>query len=597
MASRVSQVALEALRAGTTPRSRVSQVSLELLRTVAENYTVADGVLSFDGEAVASVLRVSSWQISVVLPDGTIATRRLQTTGDGVTVLNWLEPLPVEPLPGAIWLLSSDVIAPTLWRVLSVTEDELPAVAITALAHDPNKYVRVEQGLELDSPPTTLYSTGPLAPPSNIQTSEGLYLAPTGVEAKADISWSPSPDPRVEMYEVEIMASLDGTAWQPLSMTSSVTVSARQLAKGQYSVRVRSVSSFWPPSDWVSVVFQFGGLFVPPSDVQNLWSNVLSETILLGWDAVTDIDVDHYQIRYQPAGQTPLWDAAMVIVERVPGTSTRINLPAVTGTYLIKAIDLSGIPSVNAASTAVLVGELPNLRFISDLTEQDPWSGTLDNLEVDASGDLRLVKGSGGLYEDEGWYYFAAGTIDYGDKVTVRLTPNLDAQGESPDLTIQAWWDAASSPWSTAGMLAAMDVRVEVAVSNDNSTWSPWTPLAAGDFEGQYFKYRVHLRTYLPSSVTPSLHSANVNTVGTDRVERGDDVTIAAGGTHITYPIGFFAPPSIIITGQGLSPGDHYVISAADEFGFTIAWLDSGGTAVSRSIDWLASGFGKRKAA
>src|SRR5262249_51736733 len=162
---------------------------------------------------------------------------------------------------------------------------------------------RVEEGINLDADPTTLFGTGPLEPPSNIQVREVLFQTLTGVDAKADVSWSPSSDPRVELYEVQLMAQLDGSAWQSLAMTTTAT--ARRLAQGLYSFRVRSTSQFWPPSEWVQLDYSFAGLFAPPGDVQNLWSNVLSETILLGWDPVLDLDLDHYEIRYQPRGQTP----------------------------------------------------------------------------------------------------------------------------------------------------------------------------------------------------------------------------------------------------------------------------------------------------
>src|SRR5262249_5153604 len=155
----------------------------------------------------------------------------------------------------------------------------------------------------------------------------------------------------------------------------------------------------------------------------------------LGWDAVTDLDLDHYQIRYQPRGQTPAWEAAQLAVERVPGNTTRFQLPATTGTYLVKAVDHSGIFSVATAITAVLVGELPHLNYTSTLMEADPWPGVMVDVVV-SDGRLRLADVGDGTIEPEGFYYFDGSDppVDYGEIVTVRLTPDLDTRGENPTL-------------------------------------------------------------------------------------------------------------------------------------------------------------------
>jgi hypothetical protein len=81
-----------------------------------------------------------------------------------------------------------------------------------------------------------------------------------------------------------------------------------------------------------------------------------------------------------------------------------------------------------------------------------------------------------------------------------------------------------------------------------------------------------------------------------DRIAQDDNVTSSVSGTNIVYDPAFKGPgttPLINITQDDASQGDYYKITSKTLEGFTITFYDSTGTAVVRTFDWLAKGWGR----
>lgn len=96
------------------------------------------------------------------------------------------------------------------------------------------------------------------------------------------------------------------------------------------------------------------GKWRPPDDVTGFsasWDGYAGR-VSLTWNAVTDLDLAYYEIRL---GAT--WDEAAVVQTAERGSTSAIDYVAVeqdlTLTYLIKAVDTSGIYSTNAATDDV----------------------------------------------------------------------------------------------------------------------------------------------------------------------------------------------------------------------------------------------------
>jgi hypothetical protein len=92
--------------------------------------------------------------------------------------------------------------------------------------------------------------------------------------------------------------------------------------------------------------------------------------------------------------------------------------------------------------------------------------------------------------------------------------------------------------------------------------------------------------------VTPRLADLDIELEMPSRIEEGSDILIPAGGATVTYSSAFKNIPTPAITAQSLSEGDEWDISNKTESGFTIAFRDFQQNDVSRTIDYIASGYG-----
>ena len=78
-----------------------------------------------------------------------------------------------------------------------------------------------------------------------------------------------------------------------------------------------------------------------------------------------------------------------------------------------------------------------------------------------------------------------------------------------------------------------------------------------------------------------------------DRVTSGDNLASGAGAYPVTFSPAFKTAPAIGIAAQNLQQGDYYEISSKSASGFTITFRNSSGTAVNRTFDYVARGYGE----
>ena len=60
----------------------------------------------------------------------------------------------------------------------------------------------------------------------------------------------------------------------------------------------------------------------------------------------------------------------------------------------------------------------------------------------------------------------------------------------------------------------------------------------------------------------------------------------------VTYANAFQSVPSIGIAAQNMQTGDIFTISSKTTSGFVISFVNSSGSAVDRTFDYIAKGFG-----
>lgn len=568
------------------------------------------GLLELQLDKVPSEVAGADWFFDVMLPAGVIERRQVQAfTGNVVTLT---EPLTAEPVVAAMWVLSSVAVEPRQFRVVSVSEKEGARYQVTAVEHDPDKYARVELGLSLPERDTSLIPTGPLPSPLNITVEEYLYRAGVGVRSGASISVTPPADPRISMYEFQVWRP-GGSDFGPLSTQSGITADLQDTNPGEYRMRVRSLTVTGLRSPWRVSAIALQGLLRPPADITDLHLTVNAGQLTLWWPPVPDLDLDHYEIRYSPSLAGATWMSAQVVLDRVAAGVNTAMLPARRGTYLVRAVDTSGVYSLNAISATSQIAEIDSYNAVETVDEGPAWTGERVNVSA-AVGQLQLdsrnrmadwgalaevitmAYGNSGVVE-EGWYY-ADEIVDMGHVYTARLTSEVLAFGYDILGTMASWVTLAS-----VDRLADVDpgqwgLTLEVSQSSTPqpaapTDWSPWELLTIGEHTARAFRFRLHLKSFAPA-VTPSVSQMRIIIDMPDRVAGGNDLLCPAEGMRITFTPSFMVRPSLAVDAQGLSVGDRKLVTNIDDTGFNLRFFDSAGVGVSRTFDYLAKGYGRR---
>ena len=348
-----------------------------------------------------------------------------------------------------------------------------------------------------------------------------------------------------------------------------------------------SSSLLSPPTRMNGVTFL--GTSGVPADVTGFAATVRGTSMYLSWDRGTEIDLDHYEIRYSTNVSTPSWDSSIPVSPReVPAASNSLTLPAVVGSYLIRAVDRSDNYSANAAVITPGIAMVSGLNFVDIIDEAPTWPGTKTHVNV-VSGTLKLDSAYA-----SGSYLFNT-TFDLGAVYTSVITAILDVAGENLLNTVDTWTSIDALSSIDGSDSSQYNVSLEVRVTNDDPgaspTWSSWSPLVVGDYTARAFQFRLLLNS-LESGVVPVVLSAQIQIDMPDRVDSGTDLLVSTSGASITFSPAFKVTPALGFAHKDLATGDYYEVTNLDKEGFDIIFKNSAGTPVARTFSYVAKGYG-----
>lgn len=429
--------------------------------------------------------------------------------------------------------------------------------------------------------------------------------------------------PFVDRFEVEAQKVGD-SEWINLGQATGNRFELTQVQDGvDYYVRARAISGIGVRSVWTTITHDVLGKTAPPSNVQNLNGSLIGNQVLLTWNPVTDLDLSSYRIRYSSKTTGATYQDSISLIDKVSRPATSVFVPAREGTYFVKAVDKLGNVSVTPAtyqvSTSVL--DVQNLNVVVQLDEHPNFDGTFDDtLELDDLDSIILA--STGLFDDQaglfddfeglfdevgdvisnGYYYFGQ-SVDLGASYINRIEQRI----------ISTRLDYVDKFDSGSGLFDArlgdfdgdptafddVDVHMEYRVTNDDPsgspTWSNWTRFFVADVQGRAFEFRAKLSSN-DVNASPQVQQLTAIVDMPDRVAAGEDIVSSAGATTVTFDNAFKNVPAIGIAAQGMQTGDYYEIGSKTRSGFIITFKNSSGTAVSRTFDYVAKGYGKEVA-
>lgn len=408
-----------------------------------------------------------------------------------------------------------------VFRVVDVTINEDMTLEHVLREEDPNSYNISYSDLVAGRtvPTSSLRLPNIVDAPVNLNISEQLYITRdgAGVKSRAILSWVRPPDPYIREYQIQYKPS-DATDW--ISVGTSVTLEfwIDDLAPGSYDFKVRSINIRDRASDFTEATVVLDGLLAAPANVANLRLQAISSLAVLGWTAITDLDVvigGSIEVRHSPVTSGATWENSTSIADRLSGRETMALVPLKTGTYLVKAVDSSGTSSATAAAISTDAATAVTFTDASTPLQEDPtFPGTKTNCGVNGSvleltgstlwDDIAvnidsvtdMLDGLGGQ-ATAGTYVFNT-TVDLTTVKRVQLRSHvkitLVAAGDLIDTRTQSIDDWIDFDGSTG---ARGDVIIYARTTPDNPggapTWSAWFRCDVAEVSARGIQFKAEL--------------------------------------------------------------------------------------------------------
>ena len=501
------------------------------------------------------------------------------------------------------------------FRVMGITFNEDYTVALSLIEHQDAHYTWATKTQATATPSTNLPNPFIIQPPASVTLDDTLVEYNDGTVIVAlDISIGASPDSFVDYYQVEYKLSTDSD-YIIYAQGSGLNHRVLNVIDQKiYNVRVKAVNTLGVSSTYVSANRTIVGAIEPPSDVTDFSCNILGQEAHLSWTQIPDLDLAYYQIRYSTlTNGSGDWANSVSLVEKVSRPATSINVPARVGTYLIKAVDKLGNFSSNATAIISNVTGIQNFNSITSVSEHPDFDGTLtntaivdDTLRLDSS---ELFDSASGNFDAETTRFFDSGVanadfyasgnyefedvVDIGAKHTCRLTATLKQTSDDPDDLFDnrtGLFDSQNSNFD-GDTPANSNAHIEIATSDDNSTYTSFQNFVIGNYTARYFKFRVVL-TSSDLASTPVVQEVSISIDMEDRIFSGNDITSGAGAKTVTFTNPYKSDNYAVgITGQGMATGDFFLVESKTINGFNVTFKNSSGTAISKTFDFIAKGF------
>ena len=388
-----------------------------------------------------------------------------------------------------------------------------------------------------------------------------------------------------------------------------------------YEVRAKAINAFNVSSDYASATHEVIGKTLVPANVTDFAVNVNNNLAVCSWTANEELDLSHYIIRHTPAITSQVYGGSTIVANYISKATNQIAVPAQTGTYMIKAVDVLGLTSETSTKKIVIRNQIgDNFNAVATTTQSTGFAGTKTDSEVVARDGVNYLQITlGELFDDhsgnfdsavgnfddggevssnlDGFYEFSTNPIDlgaiYNSQVTTSMT-SIRFNANTLFDSFEGLFDTQEGNFDGSYTEQDdVDAKIQISTSNDNSTYSDFADYILGDYKARYIKLRVKMTTTNADS-TPAISALSATIDMPDRTVAVADTasTTAGGGKAITFAPAFKDLQGLGISTSNLATGDFYELSSKSATGFTIKFKNSGGTVVDRTFDFVAKGYG-----
>ena len=256
--------------------------------------------------------------------------------------------------------LSSLGFSNKTFRVLSMTFNEDFTIGLSLIEYQASHYTWATKTVVASTPATNLPNPFTIQAPSAVTlTDEMIEYADGIVITRLNIQITASSDAFVQYYQVEAKLSTESN----FKIISNGQQLRHELLNviddATYDVRVKAINSFGVSSSYTSASRKIIGATETPNDVNDLSvSMVGSNQMELTWTPVEDLDISWYEIRFQNVTSGATWNESSPLTKVVRRKSNTATVNAITGTFLIKAVDKLGNSSANASLVTTSISGL-----------------------------------------------------------------------------------------------------------------------------------------------------------------------------------------------------------------------------------------------
>ncbi|QXW37496.1 DUF1983 domain-containing protein [Klebsiella grimontii] len=184
-------------------------------------------------------------RLQLNLPSGISQARSIQSV-NGRRQITVTTAYSETPETECVWVIESDDLYTQQYRVIGVKDNNNATYTITGVAHDPDKFPRIDTGAIIDQRPISVIPPGNQAPPDGILlTSFSVVKQGISVET-LQANWNVAQN--AVAYEAQWRRNDGNWINVPRSSTTSFEVSG--IYAGRYLVRVRAINAAEISSGW-----------------------------------------------------------------------------------------------------------------------------------------------------------------------------------------------------------------------------------------------------------------------------------------------------------------------------------------------------------
>ena len=504
------------------------------------------------------------------------------------------------------------------FRVLGITFNQDLTVGLSLVEYQASHYTWATKTQATAIPTTNLPNPFNVQPPAiSSVTDEVIELFDGSVVSKLIVNLS-NTDSFADEFEVQYKEST-ATDYRLMRRGSNQIIEKYPVKEGLiYDIRCRSINSLGVKSVFTTTQHEVVTAFDPPNDVTNYSIDVVGDKLNHTFDAVSNLDLDYYEIRFTSDTTETVYSNTTVLVPRIARPATSVVTPFIgSGKFFIKAVDKFNIRSANSSSVVISEQVIDGVKPITTITEETAFNGnktdclvvdnalildTSDNFD-DATGNVDdavgLFDGGNNSVASSGTYDFDG--FDFGAKFKIKLllnqlnvdhldyVDNFDSQAGLFD-SAQGLFDGGTSE------AISTNVQLQISLSNDNVTFGSYQNFKAGDYVARAVKFRAVL-TSTDTSATPKINNLSIKLLLPTVIQDGSNVSSGTdiAGKVITFDNQYYQTPTLTIIAQDLNTGDYFALNSKTASNFNIEFFDSGGNTVDRTFDYQAVGLGSQQ--